>query len=99
MLLDNRSPLAGSETSGSEVHEVVDNEFVNALEQSVSASSNEASEANKMSAEEEFVENGGRWDASVLCTPPASVSGNEAKKIKSIIVFYSDNSFETFMPC
>lgn len=28
MLLDNRSPLAGSETSGSEVHEVVDNEFV-----------------------------------------------------------------------
>ena len=25
MLLDNRSPLAGSETSGSEVHEVVDN--------------------------------------------------------------------------
>ena len=48
------------------------------------------------------------WRASVLCTPPdqeaspridASVkAADQGKRITSIIVLYSDNSFETFNP-
>lgn len=56
-------------------------------------------EESQMPAPEEFIANGGKWAASVLCTPPSSSKSDSAtKKVKSIIVFYTDNSFETFMP-
>ena len=43
------------------------------------------------------------WTASVLCSPPDSeiripAASDSRKKITSIIVLYSDNSFETFNP-
>lgn len=46
------------------------------------------------------------WAASVLCSPPEeairnatkSVSTEAGKRISSIIVLYTDNSFETFTP-
>lgn len=50
-------------------------------------------------------QSGAKWHASVLCTPPdgqrPDVSANPEdgrRRISSIIVLYSDNSFETFYP-
>ncbi len=43
------------------------------------------------------------WTASVLCSPPDGevnipIGTNPRKRIKSIIVLYTDNSFDTFNP-
>lgn len=40
----------------------------------------------------------GGWTTSVLCTPPDDQTGANRRRITSIIVFYSDNSFDTFLP-
>lgn len=40
----------------------------------------------------------GVWTASVLCSPPDDCANRPGKRITSIIVLYSDNSFETFLP-
>lgn len=40
----------------------------------------------------------GVWSASVICSSPDDESPRPGKKITSIIVLYSDNSFETFLP-
>lgn len=40
----------------------------------------------------------GVWSASVICSSPDEESPRSGKKITSIIVLYSDNSFETFLP-
>lgn len=40
----------------------------------------------------------GVWTASVLCSPADEDAPKSGKKITSIIVLYSDSSFETFLP-
>jgi len=40
----------------------------------------------------------GAWSASVLCSPADEDTPKSGKKITSIIVLYSDSSFETFLP-
>lgn len=95
MLLDNAS-VSAEECAG----ELTDAADVTMNEAAASCASKDVvQESHAMPAPEEFMTNSSKWTASVLCTPPTSVyNGPTAKKIKSIIVFYSDNSFETFLP-
>lgn len=98
MLLDNANPSQSPSEVASAMAGTATEPNASEVEPAISVSKEPSAEMHKMPAPEEFIANGGKWAASVLCTPPVSDNSVRTKKIKSIIVFYSDNSFETFIP-
>lgn len=98
MLLDNANPSQSPSEVASAMAGTATEPDASEVEPVAPVSKEPSTEIHKMPAPEEFIANGGKWAASVLCTPPMSDNSARTKKIKSIIVFYSDNSFETFIP-
>ncbi|MCM1067420.1 MAG: helix-turn-helix domain-containing protein [Muribaculaceae bacterium] len=95
---ESRSEL-GSASQASDVQEAHDEPYVpyglaDALIKQQSCREKEVPDATE-----------GRWEASVMCGAPSdchiterTIPVNSGKRISSIIVLYSDNSFETFSP-
>lgn len=80
------------------VDDFVENDC-SASAQSATISSLLGQKMRKQVENDNLVSEPGAWTTSVICTPPDdNPNTRPAKRITSIIVLYSDNSFETFNP-